>query len=189
MRRVLLVDNKDSFVFNLMDAFARLGASVRVVRNTIAPAVLAAAAESERALVVLSPGPGRPEDAGNLLAILTRLKGRVPVFGVCLGHQAMLLEAGARVERAPSVVHGKASLLSHDGGAFLRNLPSPFPGARYHSLAVSEVPQRFTVHCRLDGMAMAVSDASARQASVQFHPESILTPSGDRLLANVLEDA
>ena len=188
MRSVILVDNKDSFVFNLMDAFARLGAAVRVVRNTIEPEVLTLGAERTGALVVLSPGPGRPEDAGNLVAIVRTARRRAAVFGVCLGHQAILLEAGAKVERAPEVVHGKASLLTHDGRAFLRGLPSPLPVGRYHSLAVREVPPRFEVHATLDGMAMAVSDRAERQSSVQFHPESILTPSGDRLLSNLLED-
>jgi anthranilate synthase/aminodeoxychorismate synthase-like glutamine amidotransferase len=188
-RPVLLVDNKDSFVFNLMDAFARLGAAVRVVRNTLTPEAVVDAAMRERSLVVLSPGPGRPEDAGNLLGIVAATKGRVPVFGVCLGLQAILLEAGARVERAPSIVHGKASMLAHDGGGLLRGVRTPFPAGRYHSLCVREVPSRFTVHAILDGMAMAVSDRAARQAAVQFHPESILTPSGDRILANLLGEA
>ena len=185
MKTVVLVDNKDSFVFNLMDAFARLGASVRVVRNTIAPDDLLASAAGS--LLVLSPGPGRPEDAGNLMGIITAAKGKVATFGVCLGHQGMLLEAGGKVEGAGEIVHGKASRLVHDGASFLRGVPSPFAVARYHSLCVRDVPKRFTVHAALDGMSMAVSDAAARQYAVQFHPESILTPSGDQLLANLLE--
>jgi anthranilate synthase component 2 len=184
VKSVVLVDNKDSFVFNLMDAFARLGATVRVVRNTIDPHALLAQAND--ALVVLSPGPGRPEDAGNLMGIITACKGRVPTFGVCLGHQGMLLEAGGTVEGAGEIVHGKASRLVHDGQSFLRGVPSPFAVARYHSLCVRDVPSRFTVHAALDGMSMAVSDAAARQYAVQFHPESILTPSGDQLLANLM---
>lgn len=185
MTSVVLVDNKDSFVFNLMDAFARLGATVRVVRNTISPQRLRDVAGG--ALVVLSPGPGRPENAGNLMGIIAACKGHVPVFGVCLGHQGMLLEAGGAVTNATERVHGKASQIAHDGGSFLRGVPSPFSAGRYHSLCVREVPLRFVVHARLDGMSMAVSDEAARQYAVQFHPESILTPSGDLLLANLLE--
>lgn len=187
MKRVILIDNRDSFVFNLMEAFQRLGAEVAVVRNDVEPAAVVADAAERGALVVLSPGPGRPRDAGNLLGIVTAAKARVPVFGVCLGHQAILEEAGATVERAPELVHGRASLLAHEGGGFLQGLASPLAVARYHSLCVRAAPARFTVHAALGGMVMAFSDPVARQSGVQFHPESILTPAGDRILNAVLE--
>lgn len=187
MKRVLLVDNKDSFVFNLAEAFGRLGATVTVVRNTAEARTLVDDAERSGALLVLSPGPGRPEDAGCTIPVLGLALGRVPVFGVCLGHQAMVLAAGGKVEGASGIVHGKASRIAHDGQGPLRGLPSPLSVGRYHSLCTRIVPPRFTVHAWLDGMAMAISDAAAKQTAVQFHPESILTPEGDRLLLNVLE--
>lgn len=188
-RRVLLIDNFDSFVFNLAEAFQRLGAAVEVVRNTIPAAGALARARETGALVVLSPGPGRPEDAGSCLELLALAKGQVPVLGVCLGHQAMVLEAGGVVEPVGEVVHGKASRLEHDGRGPLRGLPSPLFVGRYHSLCTRAVPGRFQVHARLDGMAMAISDPEARQVGLQFHPESILTPQGDLVLGNILEDA
>ena len=188
-RRVLLIDNFDSFVFNLAESFQRLGAAVEVVRNTVPAARALDRARATGAMIVLSPGPGRPEDAGSCLEILALAKGQIPVLGVCLGHQAMVLEAGGPVTPAGEVVHGKASRLEHDGSGPLRGLPSPFFVGRYHSLCTRAVPPRFHVHARLDGMAMAISDPGARQVGLQFHPESILTPQGDRLLCNILEDA
>jgi anthranilate synthase component II len=189
MNRVLLIDNKDSFVFNLAEAFSRLGAQVTVVRNTANAEMLVASAEQSESLLVLSPGPGRPEDAGCTIPVLTLAQRRVPVFGVCLGHQAMVLEAGGIVEGAGEIVHGKASLLAHDGEGPLLGLPSPLAVGRYHSLCTRTLPPRFRIHGRLSGMAMAISDPFTLQSAVQFHPESILTPHGDRILQNVLNAA
>jgi anthranilate synthase/aminodeoxychorismate synthase-like glutamine amidotransferase len=185
-RPVLLIDNLDSFTFNLVEAFARLGAAVQVLRNRIAAAAALEIAEAKGALIVLSPGPGRPDEAGCCLELVALAKGRVPLLGVCLGHQAIVEEAGGRVERAPVPVHGKVSFLAHDGDGPLRGLPSPLGIGRYHSLCTRNLPERFTVHAEIDGMAMAISDAKARQAGLQFHPESILTRSGDRILANII---
>jgi anthranilate synthase/aminodeoxychorismate synthase-like glutamine amidotransferase len=110
----------------------------------------------------------------------------VPLLGVCLGHQAMVLEAGGEVVRAPAPVHGKTSLLVHDGQGPFEGLDGPVQIGRYHSLCTRDVPERFRVHARIDGMAMAISDAAALQSGVQFHPESILTPTGSRILANLV---
>ena len=183
---VLMIDNLDSFTFNLVEAIERLGAKVRVVRNSIAAADALAAAEGSDAHLVLSPGPGRPEEAGCCLELIALAKGRVPLLGVCLGHQAMVLEAGGEVCRAPAPVHGKASLLEHDGAGPFAGLDGPVQIGRYHSLCTRNIPARFTVHAEIDGMAMAISDPAALQTGLQFHPESILTPSGNRILANIL---
>ncbi len=187
---VLLVDNKDSFSFNLVEAFERIGARVRVYRNDVPADELAriARALTPRPLVVLSPGPGKPGDAGNSPALVELVRGHLPVLGVCLGHQILLELAGARVERADVVVHGRASRIEHDGAGPFAGLPSPLSVGRYHSLCVRDVPERFRIHAELDGMAMAVTDDDALQTGLQFHPESILTPSGDCLLRNVLEN-
>lgn len=183
---VLLIDNFDSFTWNLVDAFQRLGARVRVLRNTIAAGDALDLALAAKALIVLSPGPGAPEDAGSCLEIIAKAKGRAPLLGVCLGHQAIVKEAGGTVDRADSVVHGKVSRLAHDGEGPLRGLPSPLLVGRYHSLATRHLPARFTVHAAIGDMAMAISDARAKQIGLQFHPESILTPGGDRILRNVV---
>ena len=185
-RNVLIVDNHDSFTFNIVESLERLGAQVRTVRNEIAARVAFEQASRSDAIILLSPGPGRPEEAGCCLDLITLAKGKVPVIGVCLGHQALVLEAGGEVVRAPEAVHGKASLLEHDGEWPFCGVPSPVKVGRYHSLCTPAPPARFHVHGAIDGMAMAISDRGARQVGLQFHPESILTPVGQRLLANLL---
>ena len=124
-RSVILIDNVDSFTFNLVEAFERLGAAVTVLRNSVAARAAFDRAQTEGALVVLSPGPGAPAEAGCCLDLIRLAKGRVPLLGICLGHQAIVLEAGGRVERAPLPVHGKASLIDHDGAGPFAGLPSP----------------------------------------------------------------
>jgi len=183
---VLLIDNLDSFTFNLVDAIQRLGARVRVLRNTVSAKAALAAAEESGASILISPGPGRPEDSGCILELVALAKGRVPLAGVCLGQQAILMDAGAPLERAAEPVHGKASLLDHDCAGPFAGLSEPVRVGRYHSLCTRDVPDRFRVHARIDGMAMAISDAEALQAGVQFHPESILTPTGACILANLV---
>lgn len=185
-RNVLMIDNHDSFTFNIVEALERLGASVRTVRNEIAAPDALKQAQDSNALILISPGPGRPEDAGCCIELIRLAKGQVPVFGVCLGHQAMVLEAGGEVIRAPQVVHGKASPLDHDGDGPFAGLPNPIRIGRYHSLCTPNPPARFRVHAAIDGMAMAISDSEAKQVGVQFHPESVLTPTGQALIENVL---
>jgi len=186
IRNVLMIDNHDSFTFNIVEALERLGVSVRTVRNEIAAADALEQAEASEAMILISPGPGRPEDAGCCLELIGMAKGKVPLFGVCLGQQAMVLEAGGEVVRARQAVHGKASLLEHDGEGPFAGLPNPIKIGRYHSLATPNPPARFRVHGTIDGMAMAISDRDAKQVGVQFHPESVLSPTGQRMLANVL---
>jgi anthranilate synthase component II len=188
-RQVLLIDNLDSFTFNLVEAFQRLGCQVRTVRNGVAAGEALASAEHDGALIVLSPGPGGPRDAGCCLELVELAIGRVPLLGVCLGHQAIIEHAGGRVGRAPVPVHGKAGLLDHDGSGPFAGLVGPVRIGRYHSLCTRDVPGRFTVHAEIDGMAMAISDSVALQTGLQFHPESILTTQGDLMLRNVLERA
>jgi len=186
IRNVLMIDNHDSFTFNIVEALERLGVSVRTVRNEIAAADALEQAVASEAMILISPGPGRPEDAGCCLELIGMAKGKVPLFGVCLGQQAMVLEAGGDVVRANQAVHGKASLLEHDGEGPFAGLPNPIKIGRYHSLATPNPPARFRVHGTIDGMAMAISDREAKQVGVQFHPESVLSPTGQRMLANVL---
>jgi anthranilate synthase/aminodeoxychorismate synthase-like glutamine amidotransferase len=189
IRNVLMIDNLDSFTFNLVEAIERLGAKVRVLRNSIQPEAAVEMAEDSRSLILLSPGPGRPQEAGCCLELIRLAKGRLPVLGVCLGHQAIVLEAGGTVCASPEPVHGKTSVLEHDGTGPFAGLDQPLRVGRYHSLCTRDIPQRFTVHASLEGMAMAISDEQALQTGLQFHPESILSPVGHLILKNVLDSA
>ena len=184
--RILMIDNLDSFTFNLVEAMERLGLTVRVLRNSVSAEAALEQALAAGAKIVVSPGPGRPQDAGCSLELIARAKGRVPLLGVCLGHQAMVLQAGGEVVRAPAPVHGKTSMVEHDGQGPFAGVAGPVQIGRYHSLCTRRIPERFTIHAEVDGMAMAISDRQALQTGLQFHPESILTPVGNKLLANIL---
>ena len=183
---ILLVDNYDSFTFNLAHLFEELGAEVVVRRNDAIDAD-----EAERLApshLVVSPGPGRPERAGATIEILLRLTPHVPTLGVCLGHQAIVAAFGGDVGPAASIVHGKASGVMHDGRGIFRDMPAEFEAGRYHSLAATKVPEELEVSARCkEGEVMAVRHRSLPVDGVQFHPESVLTPLGPQLARNFLE--
>ncbi len=188
MTRVLVVDNYDSFVYNLVQYLGQLGADVIVRRNdAVAPADLDAL---EVDGVLISPGPGTPEDAGASMSFVTACAEReLPLFGVCLGHQAIGAVFGAPVHRAPELLHGKTSEVEHDGSGVLAGLPSPFTATRYHSLAVSEdeLASEIVVTGRTaSGVVMALRHESLPIDGVQFHPESVLTQGGHRMVGNWL---
>jgi len=187
--RILLVDNYDSFTYNLAQAIGMLGADVDVRRaDTVNPA---AVASSPPSALVISPGPGTPERAGNSLALIRRLSGLVPILGVCLGHQAIGAAFGGRIVRAPVVVHGKTSRVAHDGAGLFAGIPSPFVATRYHSLVVDErtLPPVLRVTARsADGLLMAFRHETHPTYGVQFHPESVLTRHGPKLLANFVAE-
>ncbi len=186
--RVLLIDNYDSFSFNLVQALRILGAEVTVRRND--ETSVAEARSLGPTHLVVSPGPGRPEDAGLSMALIEDALGRVPVLGVCLGHQALAAVLGGRVGAARSLCHGKASAVYHDARTLYQGLPSPFPAGRYHSLAVAEegLPSDLAISAYTsDGEIMGVRHRRVPAEGVQFHPESVLTPHGAQLLANFLE--
>ena len=186
--KILLIDNRDSFTFNLAEACRAAGATVEVVRNSIAADLALERAERFGAVLMLSPGPGRPIEAGCCMELIDLAAGRVPLIGICLGHQAIVESAGGHVVRAHEPCHGKCSSVDHDGEGPFTGLPSPMRVGRYHSLCtpLKEVPEGLRVHAVLDGMAMAVCDRDKGQFGLQFHPESILTPMGDRLLGAIL---
>jgi para-aminobenzoate synthetase component 2 len=183
---ILLIDNYDSFTYNLAHLFGELGAEVEVRRNDAIDAD-----EAERlapSQLVISPGPGRPADAGATSEIVRRLAPRIPTLGVCLGHQAIVEVFGGEVGRAKTLVHGKASVISHDGLGLFRGLPEDFIAGRYHSLAATSVPEDLDVSARCaDGEVMAVRHRELPVDGVQFHPESVLTPVGPDLARNFLE--
>lgn len=185
--RVLVVDNHDSFTFNLVDAFARLGAETDVVTSD-APAgeVLRLADERRSTVVVISPGPGVPESAGCSPAVVRATLGRLPLFGVCLGHQVLVAALGGTVGPAGDIVHGRASRIRHTGHPLFDGLPPDLEVGRYHSLAAFRVPAELDVIAHLGPMVMAVAHRHAPAWGVQFHAESILTVHGPRILANVL---
>ncbi|QFG23110.1 aminodeoxychorismate/anthranilate synthase component II [Actinomadura sp. WMMB 499] len=181
--RVLVVDNHDSFVFNIVQYLRELGADCRVASRTDVRVADAAAVDG----VLLSPGPGHPADAGVCLDLA---RSGAPVLGVCLGHQVIAHAHGATVSRASEIVHGSASLISHDGRGAFAGLPDPFPATRYHSLAVeaATVPDVLEVTARTpDGVVMGLRHRSAPVEGVQFHPESVLSVGGHALLRNWLD--
>jgi anthranilate synthase/aminodeoxychorismate synthase-like glutamine amidotransferase len=183
---ILLIDNYDSFTYNLAHLFGELGAEVVVRRNDAIDAD-----EAERmqpSQLVISPGPGRPGDAGATVEIVRRLAPRVRTLGVCLGHQALVEAFGGEIGPAQKLVHGKASLISHDGRGLFRNLPEDFLAGRYHSLAATRIPDSLEVSATCtDGEVMAVRHRELPADGVQFHPESVLTPIGPDLARNFLE--
>ena len=186
MTRVLVVDNYDSFVYNLVQYLGQLGVDVVVRRNDeVTPDDLAELGVDG---VLLSPGPGTPQDAGATMAFVSACADTAtPLFGVCLGHQAIGAVFGAPVVRAPELLHGKTSLVEHDGSGVLAGLPSPFTATRYHSLAVNEadLPAEIVVTARTpSGVVMGLRHASLPIDGVQFHPESVLTQGGHRMVAN-----
>jgi len=188
---VLLIDNYDSFVYNLAQAFGALGAEPVVVRNH---ASLVDLEKVEADALVISPGPGRPEDAGVSTAAVQYFAERVPVLGVCLGHQCIGVAFGGTVDRASvGPMHGKTSPITHDDKGVFERLPSPFLATRYHSLAIKEGegwPADLEVTARShDGVVMGVKHRSLPVEGVQFHPESVLTSDGPELLKNFLDAA
>jgi anthranilate synthase component 2 len=184
---ILVVDHYDSFVYNLVQLVEGSGHRVRVVRSDDGGAEELLVDRPDG--VILSPGPGRPEDAGCFFEMVKLLDHRIPLLGVCLGHQALGAAFGARVIRAPQPVHGKTSSIHHDGTGIFDGLTRPFEAGRYHSLVVDEatLPEELEVSARTeDGLVMALQHRTLPRVGVQFHPESILTPEGPRLVANFL---
>ncbi len=192
---ILMIDNYDSFTFNLVQALEAAGAEVKVVRNdAIDRAGLEALADDPAAKlrgIVVSPGPGDPERAGiSMDAVRFAIERRIPLLGVCLGMQSIAAALGATVRRAPTLVHGESSRIRHDGRGLLAGMPTPFAAARYHSLSVAPetLPEDLIVTARAedDYVVMGIRHLKAPVEGVQFHPESVLTPEGPRLLANFL---
>ena len=184
---VLLIVNYDSFTYNLYQYLGELGARTTVVRNDVMTAEDALALEPRA--IVISPGPGTPDQAGITLELIAKAAGRVPLLGVCLGHQALGQAFGGRVVRAPKLMHGKTSEVHHDGKTIFRGLPDPFTATRYHSLIVAResVPDVLEVSAWTeDGLVMGLRHRELPLEGVQFHPESILTVAGKDLLRNFL---
>ncbi len=186
--RLLLIDNYDSFTYNLVQAFLVLGAEVSVYRNDALTPQQAQALQPTH--LCISPGPGTPYDAGVSMEMIRSFAGVIPVLGVCLGHQALVEVFGGKVVRAQRLMHGKTSLVHHDGQTLFRGLPEPCEVGRYHSLiaAPATIPEHLEVSARTEqGEIMAVRHRKLVVEGVQFHPESILTPDGPKLMGNFLQ--
>ena len=185
---ILLLDNYDSFTFNLYQALSELGAEVLVRRNDMVTVDDVEGLVPMRDGIVISPGPCTPGEAGISVPLVRRLAGTVPILGVCLGHQAIGEAFGGRISRAPRLMHGKVSMIAHDGAGVFAGLPNPFQATRYHSLIVerSTLPSELEITAEADGLVMGLRHRTLPVEGVQFHPESILTPTGNDLLANFL---
>ena len=188
MSLVYLLDNKDSFTYNLVDELAQLGCTLKLYRNTVPAQYIfeMMQAEQQPVVLLLSPGPGAPADAGSMPELIALCAGVYPMLGICLGHQALVEHYGGTVGRAGETVHGKTSYIELNNHTVFANLPRPFPVARYHSLMATKVPDCLQVIANYQHIPMAISHAEHRVLGFQFHPESILTTLGKPLLAQSL---
>ncbi len=185
--RMLLIDNYDSFTYNLVQAFAAMGASVMVYRNDAISVDESVALEPTH--LVISPGPGRPEDAGVSLEMIGDWAGKIPILGVCLGHQSIVQQHGGEIVRAGRLMHGKTSMVKHDGQTIFTGISNPFEVGRYHSLCAEEetLPDELVITAQTErGEIMGVRHKTLPIEGVQFHPESVLTPEGNTLMANFM---
>lgn len=188
MAHILFVDNFDSFTYNLVDQFRELGHQVTIFRNDYPlEDFLKKAQTTENCIVALSPGPGTPAEAGNMLAIIKQLKGAVAMIGICLGHQAIIEALGGRIVHTGTVLHGKVSKIEHDNQAMFHGINNPMPVARYHSLMGDNLPEELEINARFDNIVMAIRHKQLPICGFQFHPESILTVEGTKLLKQSVE--
>ncbi len=185
--RVLMVDNYDSFTYNVVQALLTLGAEVKVLRND----EVTLGDLDDRTHLVVSPGPGNPDEAGQSIAMIEAALGRLPILGICLGHQCLVQVFGGKIDRAPRLMHGKSSRVHHDRRGVLTGLPSPFEAGRYHSLTATDpLPAGLELSgWTSEGEIMAVRATSGAAVGLQFHPESVLTPRGPEILAAFLGPA
>ncbi|MCF2949951.1 aminodeoxychorismate/anthranilate synthase component II [Paraglaciecola aquimarina] len=190
---VFLLDNFDSFTYNLVDELRSLGLELIIYRNSV-PAELILEKMQEQAkkphkqvMLMLSPGPGNPSQAGSMLPLLALVKGRFPVLGICLGHQAIVESYGGNIVRSNEVMHGKSSLIEHSADKMFANMPQPLPVARYHSLMAANIPAELSLLAKFEDIPMAVAHLKDMMLGFQFHPESILTSQGSQLLMQSIE--
>ncbi|MDH4202170.1 MAG: aminodeoxychorismate/anthranilate synthase component II [Phycisphaerae bacterium] len=188
--RVLFIDNFDSFTYNLVDEFAKRNCQTKVYRADTPLDVLAAAFDDfSPALLVISPGPGNPDAAGVTLSAIDYFKDKLPIFGVCLGHQALVQYFGGKIDHAPAVMHGKPSRVMHKGVGVFEGLENPMHAGRYHSLCACQLPDCLEETAEFEGIVMGIQHKRLPIYGVQFHPESILTPTGGKIIENMLRIA
>ena len=188
--KVLFIDNFDSFTYNLVDEFGKRNCQTKVYRADTSLEVLKQVAESfNPQLLIISPGPGNPDSAGVSLAAIDYFKDKLPIFGVCLGHQAVVQYFGGEISHAPAVMHGKPSRITHTAKGIFAGLENPLHAGRYHSLCAATLPECLEQTAEFEGIVMAVQHKTLPIYAVQFHPESILTPTGGKLIENMLKKA
>lgn len=190
---IIFIDNFDSFTYNLVDELKVLGNNVLVYRNDTDVSLISKIAREhreagEKVIIMLSPGPSSPDDANNLIPIIKDNLGKYPMLGICLGHQALGQVLGGTVEHAPVIVHGKASMIEHKGEMCFKGLPNPLKVARYHSLVVTNLPDDVEELSTFDGMCMSLYNRKYNVLGFQFHPESIMSTYGRKLLKNAIEE-
>ncbi|MFH1256558.1 MAG: aminodeoxychorismate/anthranilate synthase component II [Candidatus Diapherotrites archaeon] len=188
MKNILFIDNFDSFTYNLVDEFEKRGCNVLVYRNnTPMEKIYEVVKEFKPKLIVISPGPSAPKDAGISLEVIREFKGVLPILGVCLGHQAIVEAFGGIVGKCPETIHGKPSMISHDNEHIFNGLENPFQAGRYHSLSGLKIPSELKVTAKTEsGVVMAVRHKKYFVEGVQFHPESIMTPEGGKIIENLI---
>jgi len=187
-RHIVMLDNLDSFTYNLVDEFYQQGFSPVVYRNTLSADFIINELEqlNGEVLLVLSPGPGCPKEAGCLMELIKKTAGKYPTLGICLGHQALIEHYGGVVGRSPKIIHGKASAIAHDETGVFAGITNPLPVARYHSLVATSVPDCLKITATVDDLVMAIEHETNAAVGFQFHPESILTTYGSNLLAQAI---
>ena len=184
---IILIDNFDSFTYNLVDQCRCLDYPVTIYRNNVKlSTIIQAVNDQANSILLFSPGPGKPEDAGCILELIEHFKGQVPMLGICLGHQALVAAYGGTVSSANKIVHGKSSIMQCQPHPLFDTLPNELPIARYHSLVATQVPNTLQTIAESEGLVMAITHHSDRVIGMQFHPESILTTTGEQLLHNAL---
>ncbi|QCI21335.1 anthranilate synthase component II (plasmid) [Buchnera aphidicola (Hyperomyzus lactucae)] len=187
MENILLLDNKDSFTYNLVEQLRNQKNNVLIYRNTVdLETILDSLKKLKNPILMLSPGPSIPQNAGCMLNLIKRVKGYVPIIGICLGHQAIVEAYGGMIGYAGEIFHGKASLINHDGLEMFQDMPQPLPVARYHSLVCNKIPKNFIINSYFNKMIMSVRNNLDRVCGFQFHPESILTTCGDQILKQII---
>jgi anthranilate synthase component 2 len=187
MENILLLDNKDSFTYNLVEQLRNQKNNVLIYRNTVdLEIILNSLKKLKNPILMLSPGPSIPQHAGCMLDLIKKVKGSIPIIGICLGHQAIVEAYGGLIGYAGEIFHGKASLINHDGLEMFQDIPQPLPVARYHSLICNKIPKNFIVNSYFDKTIMSVRNNLDRVCGFQFHPESILTTAGDQILQKIV---
>jgi len=188
MTNILFIDNFDSFTYNLVDEFEKRDCRVDVYRNNTPMNKIEELVNDQKPdVIVISPGPSSPQEAGNCVKIIQKYSGRIPIFGVCLGHQAVIEAFGGVVDRAPEAVHGKSYPITHDGKSIFKGLENPLRVGRYHSLIGVRLPECLTESANYQGLNMALRHKEYFVEGVQFHPESVLTPMGGLMIENLLD--
>jgi len=187
MANIIFIDNFDSFSYNLVDEFKALGNNVKVYRNNVnLDFILAELKNTENSIVVISPGPGSPSEAGIIIDLIKAVKGTIPIIGICLGHQAIVEAYDGIVSHASEIIHGKVANIRHNNHDIFNGLSSPLSVARYHSLVAVKVPESLRIVADVNDMVMAVVNDNDRVCGLQFHPESIMTTDGTKLLKNII---